>query len=65
MDEKQIKKRLDNIEKVTEKYLNKAKEWITEYIRANNSELLREIKKEENKTNVSKSNRKVKTRKKK
>lgn len=44
MDEKQIKRRLDNIEKITEKYLDKAKEWVTEYIRANNSELLREIK---------------------
>jgi hypothetical protein len=65
MDEKQIRSRLDSIEKVTEKYLDRARECVMDYIRANNSEILREIKKEKNKNNVSKSNRKVKTRKKK
>lgn len=54
MDEKQIIKRLNNIEKNTEKYLDKAKQWITEYIRANNSELLREIKSNETKTKKTK-----------
>ena len=64
MDEKQIRSRLDSIEKVTENYLDKAREAVMDFIRANNSMILREIKKEKIKTNVSKPNKKVRARKK-